>query len=198
MLQPFFESPHEAGTDEAGRGCLAGPVTAAAVILPPDYTNSILNDSKQLTHTLRDQLAEEIKREALAYAVADIDPGTIDQINILKASILGMHKALDKLGQVPSLILVDGNKFYSYKKIRHQCMIKGDARFMSIAAASILAKTHRDAFMASLHEEYPVYNWKQNKGYPTIEHRKAIANYGPTEYHRKSFRLLPEQLKLNL
>ena len=198
MLLPYFESPDEAGTDEAGRGCLAGPVTAAAVILPPDYTNGILNDSKQLTHSLRDKLAEEIKREALAYAVADIDPETIDQINILKASIMGMHKALDKLEQVPSLILVDGNKFYSYKKIRHQCMIKGDARFMSIAAASILAKTHRDRYMAALHEEYPVYNWKQNKGYPTIEHRKAIANFGPTKYHRKSFRLLPEQLKLNL
>ncbi|MBT8234798.1 MAG: ribonuclease HII [Bacteroidia bacterium] len=198
MLLPYLESPDEAGTDEAGRGCLAGPVTAAAVILPLDYSNAVLNDSKQLTHALRDQLAEEIKREALAYAVADIDPETIDQINILKASILGMHKALDNLGQVPSLILVDGNKFYSYKKIRHRCMIKGDARFMSIAAASILAKTHRDAYMASLHEEYPVYNWKQNKGYPTIEHRKAIANFGPTKYHRKSFRLLPEQLKLNL
>jgi len=198
MLIPYLESPDEAGTDEAGRGCLAGPVTAAAVILPPDYSNAVLNDSKQLTHALREKLAEEIKREALAYAVADIDPETIDQINILKASIMGMHKALDKLGQIPSLILVDGNKFYSYKKIRHQCMIKGDARYMSIAAASILAKTHRDTYMAALHEEYPVYNWKQNKGYPTIEHRKAIANYGATEYHRKSFRLLPEQLKLNL
>jgi ribonuclease HII len=198
MLQPYLESPDEAGTDEAGRGCLAGPVTAAAVILPPDYSNAILNDSKQLTHALRDQLAEEIKREALAYAVADIAPDTIDQINILKASIMGMHKALDKLGQIPSLILVDGNKFYSYKKIRHECMIKGDGRFMSIAAASILAKTHRDSYMAKLHEEYPVYNWRQNKGYPTPEHRKAIARYGPTEYHRKSFRLLPEQLKLNL
>ncbi|NND15632.1 MAG: ribonuclease HII [Eudoraea sp.] len=198
MLLPYLESPDEAGTDEAGRGCLAGPVTAAAVILPPDYSNPILNDSKQLSHSQRDQLAEEIKRIALCYAVADIDPETIDEINILKASILGMHKALDQLEQTPSLILVDGNKFYSYKKIRHQCMIKGDARFMSIAAASILAKTHRDTYMAKLHEQYPVYNWKQNKGYPTVEHRKAIALYGPTEYHRKSFRLLPEQLKLNL
>ncbi|MDH3699061.1 MAG: ribonuclease HII [Flavobacteriaceae bacterium] len=198
MLQPYFETPDEAGTDEAGRGCLAGPVTAAAVILPPDYSNAILNDSKQLTHSQRDKLAIEIRREAICYAVADIDPETIDQVNILKASIMGMHKALDKLEQIPSLILVDGNKFYSYKKIRHHCMIKGDGRFMSIAAASILAKTHRDSYMAKLHEEYPVYNWHRNKGYPTKEHRKAIALYGPTKYHRKSFRLLPEQLKLNL
>jgi len=198
MLLPYFETPDEAGTDEAGRGCLAGPVTAAAVILPPDYSNAILNDSKQVTRAQREKLAIEIRREALSYAVADIDPETIDQVNILKASIMGMHKALDKLEQIPSLILVDGNKFYSYKKIRHKCMIKGDARFMSIAAASILAKTHRDSFMAKLHEEYPVYNWHQNKGYPTAEHRKAIARYGPTKYHRKSFRLLPEQLKLNL
>jgi ribonuclease HII len=189
MLKKFHRFLFEAGTDEAGRGCLAGPVTAAAVILPPEFTNSILHDSKQLSVKKRQLLRNIIEQEAVSYGVAHITPDTIDQMNILNASILGMHKALDLLTVAPRHILVDGNRFTAYKDVSHECLIKGDGRFMSIAAASILAKTYRDALMEALHEEYPMYNWKQNKGYPSLEHRKAIAQYGLTKYHRKSFKI---------
>ena len=198
MLKPFYRSELEAGTDEAGRGCLAGPVTAAAVILPKGYSNKALNDSKKLSARDRLELAQVIKADALTYAVADITPSRIDSLNILRASIYAMHDALHQLTVRPRAILVDGNRFYPFENIPHHCMIKGDARFMHIAAASILAKTHRDALMATLHEVHPQYNWQQNKGYPTPEHREAIRLFGPTEHHRKSFRLLPEQLKLKL
>jgi ribonuclease HII len=189
MLKKFHRFLFEAGTDEAGRGCLAGPVTAAAVILPPEFTNNILHDSKQLSVKKRQTLRTIIEREAVSYGVAHIAPDTIDQMNILNASILGMHKALDLLTVTPRHILVDGNHFSPYRDISHECLIKGDGRIMSIAAASILAKTYRDALMEALHEEYPMYNWKQNKGYPSLEHRKAIAQYGLTKYHRKSFKI---------
>lgn len=198
MLQPYYLSELEAGTDEAGRGCLAGPVTAAAVILPEGYAHSALNDSKQLSARDRAALAEEIKANALAYAVADISPAKIDTINILRASIYAMHEALRQLTVQPRAILVDGNRFHPFKDIPYHCMIKGDGRFMHIAAASILAKTHRDSLMARLHEAHPQYNWKQNKGYPTPEHREAIREFGTSPHHRMSFKLLPEQLKLNL
>ena len=198
MLEPFYKSELEAGTDEAGRGCLAGPVTAAAVILPKGYSNKVLNDSKKLTARDRAELALEIKAEALAFAVADVSPERIDSINILRASIYAMHEAIQQLMVRPKTILVDGNRFYPFEDIPHHCMIKGDGRFLHIAAASILAKTHRDELMTHLHEIHPHYNWKQNKGYPTPEHREAIRIFGPTDHHRKTFRLLPEQLKLNL
>ena len=185
----------EAGCDEAGRGCLAGPVYAAAVILPEDYQNELLNDSKKLTARQREKLRKIIERDAISWAVASVDNQTIDQINILNASILAMHQALDKLPIRPELILVDGNRFHPYPGIQHQCIIKGDAVFMSIAAASILAKTYRDEFMESLHFEYPHYLWIKNKGYPTRFHRSAISQYGTTAYHRLSFKL-GEQLNL--
>ena len=198
MLLPYYQNNGEAGTDEAGRGCLAGPVTAAAVILPDTFTNDILNDSKQLSLKNRDLLKLVIEQDALCYGVAHIYPDTIDDINILNASILGMHKALDALETHPSFIIVDGNKFKPYGDIEHACIVKGDSKYMSIAAASVLAKTYRDAYMEKIHEEYPMYNWKKNKGYPTKEHREAIRAHGITKYHRKSFRLLPEQLSLAL
>ncbi|MGJ8738511.1 ribonuclease HII, partial [Zobellia laminariae] len=185
---------NEAGTDEAGRGCLAGPVTAAAVILPKGFTNSILNDSKLLSHRKRDLLRPIIESECTAYGVAQIFPEKIDEINILNASILAMHKAIEKLKTTPKFIIVDGNRFKPFKDIPHECIIKGDGKYMNIAAASVLAKTYRDAYMDVLHEEYPMYNWKKNKGYPTKEHREAIRKYGITKYHRMSFRLLPNQL----
>lgn len=185
----------EAGCDEAGRGCLAGPVYAAVVILPEDYHNELLNDSKKLTARQREKLRKIIERDAISWAVASVDNQTIDQINILNASILAMHQALDKLPIRPELILVDGNRFHPYPGIQHQCIIKGDAVFMSIAAASILAKTYRDEFMESLHFEYPHYLWIKNKGYPTRFHRSAISQYGTTAYHRLSFKL-GEQLNL--
>ncbi|MEL4307915.1 ribonuclease HII [Joostella sp. CR20] len=188
----------EAGTDEAGRGCLAGPVTAAAVILPPSFENKIINDSKQLTETKRMLLKPIIEEESSFFGVAHIFPEVIDEINILNASILAMHKALDKMNTKIEHIIVDGNKFKSYNNIPHNCIVKGDSKYLSIAAASILAKTYRDLYMEQIHEEYPMYNWKKNKGYPTKEHREAIKKYGATKYHRTSFRLLPEQLKLNL
>lgn len=188
----------EAGTDEAGRGCLAGPVTAAAVILPKDFSNSILNDSKQLSEKKRELLRPLIELDALTFGVAHIFPKEIDKINILNASILGMHKAIDQMTIVPEHIIVDGNKFKPYKNIPHQTIIKGDGKYLNIAAASILAKTYRDAYMEKIHEEFPMYNWKQNKGYPTVEHREAIRKYGTTKYHRMSFRLLPEQYSLDL
>ena len=188
----------ECGTDEAGRGCLAGPVTAAAVILPNTFSNSILNDSKLLSEKKRGLLKKIIQNEAVAFAFKHVWPEEIDNINILNASILAMHKSIESLNTEPEFIIVDGNKFKPYKSIPHQTIIKGDSKYLSIAAASILAKTNRDAYMEKIHEEFPMYNWKQNKGYPTQEHRDAIRKYGITKYHRKTFRLLPEQLKLEL
>lgn len=188
----------ECGTDEAGRGCLAGPVTAAAVILPANFKNSILNDSKQLSEKKRDLLKPILETEALTFGVAHVFQEEIDSINILNASILAMHNSITKLNPQPKFIIVDGNKFKPYKNIRFETIIKGDGKYLSIAAASVLAKTYRDIYMNEIHKEYPIYNWKQNKGYPTEEHRKAIKKYGITKYHRKSFRLLPSQLKLDI
>ena len=188
----------ECGTDEAGRGCLAGPVTAAAVILKPDFKNSILNDSKQISEKKRDILRPIIENEALCFGFNHIYPNIIDEINILNASILAMHNSIKALKNTPEFIIVDGNKFKPFKEIPHETIIKGDGKFLSIAAASVLAKTYRDEYMNKIHEEFPMYNWKKNKGYPTKEHREAIKKYGITKYHRKSFRLLPEQLKLEL
>ncbi len=196
MLSRFHKFSNEAGTDEAGRGCLAGPVTAAAIILNGTEIHKDLNDSKKLSASKRNELRFMLEADQAHLGVAHIFPETIDKINILNASILAMHKALDKLETKPEFIIVDGNKFKTYYNIPYECIIKGDAKYMSIAAASILAKTHRDAYMESIHDEFPMYNWKQNKGYPTKEHREAILKYGTTKYHRKSFKLLPEQLKL--
>jgi len=194
----FSDSFFECGTDEAGRGCLAGPVTAAAVILPNDFSNTILNDSKLLSEKHRNLLKPIIETEAIAFAFHHIWPDEIDTINILNASILAMHKSIEQLQTTPDFIIVDGNRFKTYSNIPHQTIIKGDSKYLNIAAASVLAKTHRDAYMEKIHEEFPMYNWKQNKGYPTKEHREAIRNFGITKYHRKTFRLLPEQLKLEL
>tara|TARA_R110002049_G_scaffold122467_1_gene277325 strand:+ start:205 stop:804 length:600 start_codon:yes stop_codon:yes gene_type:complete len=188
----------ECGTDEAGRGCLAGPVTAAAVILRETFKNNMLNDSKQLSESKRMLLKPIIETEALTFGVAHIFQEDIDKINILNASILAMHHSIKKLKPQPEFIIVDGNKFKPYDNIKFETIIKGDGKYLSIAAASVLAKTYRDIYMNQIHEEYPMYNWKQNKGYPTKEHREAIKKYGITKYHRKSFRLLPEQLKLDL
>ncbi len=186
----------EAGCDEAGRGCLAGPVFAAAVILPDDFSNEWLNDSKQLSEKQRSRLRAVIEQEALAWAVASVDNHEIDQINILNASILAMHRALDQLTVRPEHIIVDGNRFKPYSQIPHLCIVKGDGKYMSIAAASILAKTHRDEYMEKLHQQFPHYNWQKNKGYPTREHREGIARYGTTDFHRMSFNLLDQQLEL--
>ena len=186
----------EAGTDEAGRGCLAGPVTAAAVIFPAKFQHPGLNDSKQLKDNKRIELKELIEQYAISYGVSHVFPETIDKINILNASILAMHEALKQLDTKPEYILVDGNRFKPFEGIPHTCIVKGDGKYQNIAAASILAKTHRDLYMKKLHNEFPMYNWKKNKGYPTVEHRKAIQEHGISPYHRKSFRLLPEQLKL--
>jgi len=186
----------ECGTDEAGRGCLAGPVTAAAVILPQKFRNDILNDSKQLSEKKRDTLRPIIETQSIVFGVAHIFPKMIDKINILNASILAMHKSIGTLNAKPEFIIVDGNKFKPYNEIPFETIIKGDGKFMSIAAASVLAKTYRDEYMKKIHLEFPMYNWKQNKGYPTKEHREAIKKYGITKYHRKTFRLLSEQLKL--
>lgn len=188
MLQLFLhEDLIEAGCDEAGRGCLAGPVFAAAVIWPKDLVLKGLNDSKKLNVQKRLELRESIRQNALAYAVANVDQQEIDQINILQASIKAMHLAIKKLTLVPDHLLIDGNRFKPYRDIPHSCIVKGDSKYASIAAASILAKTYRDEYMEKLHEQYPRYLWKKNKGYPTVEHREAIAIYGLTEYHRKSF-----------
>ncbi|MDR0941938.1 MAG: ribonuclease HII [Bacteroidales bacterium] len=188
MLLSFHtENMCEAGCDEAGRGCLAGPVYAAAVIFAPDYTNELLHDSKKLTDAQRRLLRPVIERDALAWAVGTVDNTEIDRINILQASFLAMHKALDALSLIPQHILVDGNRFKPYKNIPHHCIIKGDGKYLSIAAASILAKTYRDDFMDNIHTEYPQYDWQKNKGYPTLFHRKAIHSHGLTPYHRKSF-----------
>lgn len=186
-----------AGTDEAGRGCLAGPVTAAAIILPKNFDNKLINDSKLLNPDTRNSLRECLENEAICYGVAHVSMEEIDKVNILNASILAMHRALDRLNKTPNHIIVDGNRFKAFRDIPHECVIKGDSKFMSIAAASILAKTYRDAYMESIHEEFPMYNWKKNKGYPTREHRQAIREFGPSPYHRKSFRLLPEQLTID-
>lgn len=186
----------ECGTDEAGRGCLAGPVTAAAIILPGDFENSILNDSKQLSEVKRKSLRPLLEDCAIAYGVTHIFMEEIDKINILNASILAMQQSIQQLDPQPEHIAVDGNRFKKYHNIPYTCVIKGDGKFLNIAAASILAKTYRDDFMEQIHEEFPMYNWKKNKGYPTAEHRDAIRKYGITKYHRKSFRLLPEQLEL--
>ncbi|MEP1488009.1 MAG: ribonuclease HII [Algibacter sp.] len=183
----------ECGTDEAGRGCLAGPVTAAAVILPQDFSNTLLNDSKQLSEKKRDLLKPIIEFEAVTFGVAHIFQEKIDDINILNASILAMHKSIAKLKPTPEFIIVDGNRFKPYKNISFETIVKGDSKYMSIAAASVLAKTYRDEYMNKIHKEFPMYNWKQNKGYPTKEHRAAIREFGITKYHRNTFRLLPEE-----
>lgn len=194
MLKPFYQNKLiEAGCDEAGRGCYAGPVYAAAVTLPTDFFHPLLNDSKQLSAKQRDLLRPIIEKEAIAYAIATVSNEEIDQINILKASFKAMHLAIDKLKAVPQLLLIDGNRFIPYKKIPHQCFVKGDGRFASIAAASILAKTYRDEYMLQLHNEFPHYGWKNNKGYGTAIHRDAIAIHGLCKHHRKSFKLLPQQ-----
>jgi len=198
MLESFYHSLYEAGTDEAGRGCLAGPVTAAAVTLPKNFTNDILNDSKQLSETKRTLLRPILEKEAVSFSVCHVFQDEIDEINILNASFLAMHRAIDKLRPLPDFIIVDGNRFKPYPNINHECIIKGDGKYMSIAAASVLAKTYRDEYMAQIHEEFPMYNWKKNKGYPTKEHREAIKKYGTTKYHRKSFRQLSEQLTLDI
>lgn len=196
LKSSFTHDKIEAGCDEAGRGCLAGPVVAAAVILPRDYKHELLNDSKQLGKEERDQLRIEIERDALAWAVAEVTNEEIDQINILNASFKAMHLALDKLSIVPQFLLIDGNRFNRYKEIHHECIIKGDAAYLSIAAASILAKTYRDEKMLKLAEQYPGYGWDTNVGYPTPEHREGIKQQGITPFHRKSFTLLPSQLEL--
>ena len=193
----YYEGRIEAGCDEAGRGCLAGSVYAAAVILPPDYQNELLNDSKQLTEKRRYELREIIKRDAVAWAVGIVTPEEIDKINILNASILAMHRALDQLKVRPEAIIVDGNRFKPYQKLPYTTIVKGDGKYLSIAAASILAKTYRDDYMNELAKEYPQYDWLSNKGYPTKKHREAIKQYGITPFHRKSYNLLGDgQLSL--
>lgn len=200
MLLPYLqENRIEAGCDEAGRGCLAGAVYAAAVILPPDFKNEMLNDSKQLTEKQRYALRSVIEESALAWAVGIVSPEEIDQINILNASFLAMHRAIDQLKIRPEHLLIDGNRFNPYPGIPHTTIVKGDGKYLSIAAASILAKTYRDDYMNQLHQEYPVYDWDHNKGYPTKKHRAAIAAYGISPYHRKSYNLLGDgQLTLDL
>jgi ribonuclease HII len=187
----------ECGTDEAGRGCLAGPVTAAAVILPEAFSHDTLNDSKLLTRLKRNRLRPLIETEAIAFGVSHIYEKEIDSLNILNASIKAMHKAISRLEVMPEYIIADGNRFKPYQNIPYQTIVKGDRLYLNIAAASVLAKTYRDAYMEKIHLEFPMYNWKQNKGYPTKAHRAAILKYGPSKYHRSSFRLLPEQYKLD-
>jgi ribonuclease HII len=197
MLRSSFSGDKiEAGCDEVGRGCLAGPVVAAAVILPNDYKHKLLNDSKQLSKIKRKQIREDILKDAIAYAIAEVSNEEVDKINVLKASFLGMHRAIDQLKHFPELLLIDGNRFIPYREIPHKCIIKGDGKFLSIAAASVLAKTYRDELMAHLAISHPEYGWDRNVGYPTREHRDAITKYGITSYHRKSFRLLPNQMEL--
>ncbi len=197
MLKPFFQKAlMEAGCDEAGRGCLAGPVFASAVILPKGFYHELLSDSKQVNEKNRNELRAIIEKEAIAFAVSKIENTEIDTINILKASFKAMHLAIDKLKVKPGLLLIDGNRFVPYKKTPHKCIIKGDATYTSIAAASILAKTYRDEYMNTLHLQYPQYNWNANKGYGTLTHRRAIEVYGVSPFHRKSFRLLKVQASL--
>ncbi|SIQ50546.1 ribonuclease HII [Pontibacter lucknowensis] len=183
----------EAGIDEAGRGCLAGPVVAAAVILPPDYSHALLNDSKQLSHKQRLQLRVDIVRDAVAWAIGEASPAEIDQINILQATYLAMHRAIEGLELTPEYLIVDGNRFKAYGALRHTCVVKGDGKYLSIAAASVLAKTYRDELMCTLAKEHSHYGWERNAGYPTKEHRTSIAQFGATQYHRQSFRLLSEE-----
>ena len=198
LASHYYEGKIEAGCDEAGRGCLAGSVYAAAVILPEGYQNELLNDSKQLSEKKRYQLREIIERDAVAWAVGIVTPEEIDKINILNASILAMHRALDQLKVRPEAIIVDGNRFKPYKKLPHTTIVKGDGKYLAIAAASILAKTYRDDYMNQLAEEYPQYDWLSNKGYPTKKHREAIKQFGITPYHRKSYNLLGDgQLSLD-
>ena len=197
MLKKYFDKNLiEAGCDEAGRGCLAGPVYAAAVILPKNFKDKLLNDSKQLTDVQRYQLRPIIEKESLAWAIGIVDHKEIDEINILNASFLAMHRALDKLKLKPELLLIDGNRFKSYGKIPHKCIVEGDAKYMSIAAASILAKTYRDDHMKEMALKFPNYSWETNMGYGTKKHRQAIQEFGPSEIHRMSFRLLPTQLNI--
>lgn len=196
-LLPYLNKKRiEAGCDEAGRGCLAGPVVAAAVILPQSFKHELLNDSKKLTEKQREKLRPIIEENAIAWAVAIVSHEEIDEINILNASFLAMHRAVQQLSQQPEHLLIDGNRFKPYDGIEHTCVVKGDGKFLSIAAASILAKTHRDEWMEKAHQQYPHYAWNKNKGYPTKAHRAAIAEHGPCQLHRKSFRLLDEQLSI--
>jgi ribonuclease HII len=197
MLKAYFQKELvEAGCDEAGRGCLAGPVYAAAVILPKNFRNKLLNDSKQLTEAERNKLRPIVEEKAIAWAVASVSQEEIDEINILNASFLAMHRALDMLKQIPQLLLIDGNRFNKYKEIPHACIIEGDGKYASIAAASVLAKTYRDAYMVKLHEQYPHYIWNTNKGYATRQHRAAILEHGICPVHRKTFHLIPDQLEI--
>lgn len=199
MLKSCFQSELvEAGCDEAGRGCIAGPVFAAAVILPPNYRNKELNDSKLLTEKQREKLRKQIEKHALSWAVGQVDHSVIDRINILRASFKAMHLALDQLEQSPELLLIDGNRFIPYKSLPYHCVIKGDGKYLSIAAASILAKTYRDDYMKELHISFPEYSWNTNKGYPTEYHREMVKNIGMTRYHRKTFRLFPEYEQVGL
>jgi ribonuclease HII len=196
LRSSFTKDLTEAGCDEAGRGCLAGPVVAAAVILPKKFRHKLLNDSKQLKKEAREELREVIQKSAIAWAVAEVSHAEIDEINILNASFKAMHLALDKLHEQPQLLLIDGNRFKPYRDVRHECIIKGDATYFSIAAASVLAKTYRDDLMQGLANQYPGYGWETNVGYPTEAHRDGIKQLGITPYHRRSFTLLPEQLEL--
>ena len=197
LKSSFTKDKIEAGCDEVGRGCLAGPVVAAAVILPKKYKHKLLTDSKQLTRSERDSLEVDIKRDALAWAIAEVSNEEIDVINILNASFKAMHRAIDQLTTQPEFLLIDGNRFNPYENLPFQCIVKGDSKYLSIAAASVLAKTYRDELMSALHKQYPVYGWNTNVGYPTMEHRKGIRAFGITPYHRKSFQLLPAQLELD-
>ena len=197
LLSNFSKFSIECGTDEAGRGCLAGPVTAAAILLPENFKLDLLNDSKQLSEKVREKLRPILEESAVSYSITHLEPKIIDEINILNASIKAMQECVLKLNPTPLYIIVDGNRFKPTNNIPYSTIIKGDSKYMSIAAASVLAKTYRDDYMNKIHEEFPMYNWKQNKGYPTKEHREAIRKYGTTKYHRMSFRLLPEQLKID-
>lgn len=198
ILLPFFDKKRiEAGCDEAGRGCLAGPVVAAAVILPKNFKNELLNDSKKLSEAKRNLLRPIIEKEAIGFAVSFVFQQEIDEINILNASFTAMHRAVDQLGTIPELLLIDGNRFNPYPNISHECIIKGDGKYLSIAAASILAKTYRDEYMEKIHKEFPMYDWNKNKGYPTKKHRQEIFHHGDCLHHRKTFTLLPaNQLSL--
>jgi ribonuclease HII len=196
-LKSFYNQDKlEAGCDEAGRGCIAGPVFAAAVILPRNFNHTVLNDSKMLNAECREKLRDEIIKVAVSWSVEYVDNNIIDKLNILRASILAMHKAIDSLAIHPGYLIIDGNRFFKYKSIEHTCIVKGDSKYFSIAAASVLAKTYRDDYMKKIHEEYEKYGWEKNKGYATKQHREAIKNYGLTPYHRKSFRILNNQLNL--
>ena len=196
LASEYSKDKIEAGCDEVGRGCLAGPVVAAAVILPKNYKHKILTDSKQLSAKKRELVQKDIVRDAISYAIAELSNEEVDQHNVLKASFLAMHKALDNLSIPPELILVDGNRFIPYKQIQYECIVKGDSKYLSIAAASVLAKTYRDSLMSEYSVQYPEYHWSKNVGYPTREHREAIRAYGITPLHRRSFKLLPDQLEL--